>query len=219
MAAKGEDSGSMLAAIRSAVIEGRMEDTGGLTEEALAGGLEAGEVMDGALIPAMSVVGERFEAKEYFVPEVLVSARAMEASLDVLRPLLEAGGVEPLGRVAIGTVKGDLHDIGKNIVAMVLTGAGIQVENLGTDVPPGAFADAADRGAQVIGMSSLLTTTRQVMAEVIVLLGERGIRDRVKVVVGGAAVTGQFASDIGADAYGTDANDAVWAVKRLLGAR
>jgi 5-methyltetrahydrofolate--homocysteine methyltransferase len=203
--------------ITAAVIAGDMAGCASATEEALAAGIEAKFVMDRALIPAMSVVGDRFEKKEYFVPEVLVSARAMDASLALLRPLLEAGNVEPLGRVAVGTVAGDLHDIGKNIVAMVLTGAGLEVENLGTDVPASAFADAAERGVQVIGMSSLLTTTRPVMAQVVTVLEERGLRDRVKVVIGGAAVTDRFATQIGADAFGADATDAVRVVKRLLG--
>jgi 5-methyltetrahydrofolate--homocysteine methyltransferase len=203
--------------IKEGVIAGDMSLVAGLTENALAGGGDPKVIMDEALIPAMSVVGEKFEKKEYFVAEVLISARAMEASLVLLRPLLEAAKVEPIGRVAVGTVAGDLHDIGKNIVGMVLTGAGMSVENLGVDVSPEAFVEAVERGVDVIGMSSLLTTTRTNMSRVVSLLQERGLRDRVKVVIGGAAVTEKFASEIGADGYGTDANDAVKVVKRLMG--
>jgi len=203
--------------IREGVISGDMSVVASLTERALAGGGDPKIIMDDGLIPAMSVVGEKFEKKEYFVAEVLISARAMEASLVLLRPLLEAGKVEPLGRVAVGTVAGDLHDIGKNIVGMVLTGAGMAVENLGVDVAPEAFVEAVERGADVIGMSSLLTTTRTNMSRVVSLLQERGLRDGVKVVIGGAAVTEKFALEIGADGYGTDANDAVKVVKRLMG--
>jgi 5-methyltetrahydrofolate--homocysteine methyltransferase len=203
--------------IASGVVAGDMEAVAGLTESALAGGLDAKTIMDEGLVRAMSVVGEKFEHKEYFVPEVLISARAMQASLTLLKPLLEAGKVQPLARIAVGTVQGDLHDIGKNIVAMVLTGAGFEVDNLGVDVPADAFVDAAERGADVIGMSSLLTTTRAVMGKVVSMLQERGLRDGVKIVIGGAAVTEKFASEIGADGYGTDANEAVRVVKRLTG--
>lgn len=206
----------LLEEIRAAVIAGDLASIGGLTSRALEAGLAAATVMDDGLILAMSVVGDRFEKKEYFVPEVLVSARAMDASLSILRPLLEESNVEPLGSVAIGTVKGDLHDIGKNVVAMVLTGAGLAVENLGTDVPVSAFVEAARAGAQVIGMSSLLTTTRPVMADVVRALEGVGLRDTVKVVIGGAAVTARFAEEIGADAFGKNATDAVRVVKRLL---
>jgi 5-methyltetrahydrofolate--homocysteine methyltransferase len=162
------------------------------------------------------VVGERFENKEYFVPEVLVSARAMHESMEVLRPLLEESGVEPLARVAMGTVKGDLHDIGKDIVSIVLTGAGFEVVSLGADVPSEKFVEAAAGGAGVVGMSSLLTTTRPRMADVIRLLDQRGLRGSVKVIIGGAAVTEAFAAEIGADGYGADAAQAVRLVKSLL---
>ena len=211
------ESAGILDDIRAGVIAGDMDSVASLTETALASELEAKTIMDEALVAGMSVVGDKFERKEYYVAEVLISARAMQASLSLLKPHLEAGKVEPLGRVAVGTVAGDLHDIGKNIVGMVLTGAGLEVENLGVDVKPEAFVDAAARGAQVIGMSSLLTTTRTVMATVVSLLAEQGLRDKVKVVIGGAAVTEKFASEIGADGYGTDANEAVKIVKSLLG--
>lgn len=203
--------------MRSAVISGDIGAMASLTDAALASGTPAVEIMNEGLIRAMSVVGQKFEQKEYFVPEVLVSARAMEESLSVLRPLLSASNVEPLARVAIGTVKGDLHDIGKNVVAMVLTGAGFAVENLGTNVSPETFAEAARGGAVAIGMSSLLTTTRPVMAQVIDLLRAGGLRETVKVVIGGAAVTPNFAGEIGADGFGSDAADAVRVFKGVLG--
>lgn len=206
----------LLEEIRAGVISGDAARVASLTETALAGGLEAATVMDDGLVKAMDSVGEKFERKEYFVPEVLISARAMEAALEILRPLLESSNVQPLGRVAVGTVSGDLHDIGKNIVAMVLTGAGLHVTNLGVDVAPEAFVDAASAGADIIGMSSLLTTTRPCMSSVVSLLQEKGLRDGVKVVIGGAAVTDTFAADIGADAYARDANEAVRVVRRLL---
>jgi 5-methyltetrahydrofolate--homocysteine methyltransferase len=202
--------------IRASVIAGDMAQATSLTETALASGMEAKTLMDEGLVRAMDVVGEKFDRKEYFVAEVLISARAMEASLALLRPALEASKVEPLGRVAVGTVAGDLHDIGKNIVAMVLTGAGMQVENLGVDVAVERFVEAAAGGAQVIGMSSLLTTTRSNMSEVVRSLEDRGLRGGVKVVIGGAAVTEKFALEIGADAYATDANEAVRVVREML---
>lgn len=202
--------------IKARVIAGDMAGAPEATALALSSGASAEDIMNSGLVAAMSVVGEKFERKEYFVPEVLISAQSMKACLDLLKPLLEAANVEPVARVAVGTVKGDLHDIGKNIVGMVLTGAGMEVENLGCDVAPEDFARAAERGARVIGMSSLLTTTRPAMGEVVSLLESEGLRQAVKVMIGGAAVTGQFALDIGADAYGSDANDAVRVVKRLL---
>lgn len=206
----------LLGEIKAGVIAGKLGGMGDLTRGALEAGIPAVDIMNLGLIEAMSVVGERFENKEYFVPEVLVSARAMHESMEVLRPLLEESGVEPLARVAMGTVKGDLHDIGKDIVSIVLTGAGFEVESLGADVPSEKFVEAAAGGAGVVGMSSLLTTTRPRMAEVIGLLEERGLRDSVKVIIGGAAVTEAFAGEIGADGYGADAAQAVRLAKSLL---
>ena len=210
------DGKDVLEEIRAGVVAGDMKGVAVLTESALQSGLDAKTIMDSGLVAAMEVVGDKFEKKDYFVAEVLISARAMEASLVLLRPLLEASKVEPLGRVAVGTVAGDLHDIGKNIVAMVLIGAGMEVTNLGVDVSPEAFVQAVADGADVIGMSSLLTTTRAMMSTVVSLLQERGLRDSVKVVIGGAAVTDRFAAEIGADGYARDANEAVKMVKGLL---
>ena len=206
----------LLGEIKAGVIAGKLGGMGDLTRGALEAGIPAVDIMNLGLIEAMSVVGERFENKEYFVPEVLVSARAMHESMEVLRPLLEESGVEPLARVAMGTVKGDLHDIGKDIVSIVLTGAGFEVESLGADVPSEKFVEAAAGGAGVVGMSSLLTTTRPRMAEVIGLLEERGLRDSVKVIIGGAAVTEAFAGEIWADGYVADAAQAVRLAKSML---
>ncbi len=206
----------LLTGIKAGVVAGKLGGMGDMTRAALDAGIGAADIMSLGLIEGMSIVGEKFEKKEYFVPEVLVSARAMHESMDVLRPLLEASGVKPLARVTMGTVKGDLHDIGKDIVSIVLTGAGFEVESLGADVPSEKFVEAAAGGAGVVGMSSLLTTTRPRMAEVIRLLEERGLRDGVKVIIGGAAVTEGFASEIGADGYGADAAQAVRLVKSLL---
>jgi 5-methyltetrahydrofolate--homocysteine methyltransferase len=217
MADDNEGTG-LLEDLRSSIISGDAATAANLTETALSTRMDAKTVMDDGLVAAMAVVGDKFERKEYFVAEVLISARAMQSALAILKPQLEAGKVEPLGKIAVGTVAGDLHDIGKNIVAMVLTGAGLEVENLGVDVAPDAFVEAAARGADIIGMSSLLTTTRTVMGQVVALLEERGLRGKVKVVIGGAAVTPKFASEIGADGYGADANEAVKIAKRLLGA-
>jgi len=199
--------------LAKAIIEGKMSETPGITEEALDQGFEPGILMNEVLIPAMQVVGKRFESQQYFVPEVLVSAHAMQGSLNILRPLLVTDGIKAAARIAVGTVKGDIHEIGKNIVCMVLEGAGFEVVDLGVDVPPPVFVQAADDGADIIGMSSLMTTSRNKMKDTLDSLSEAGLRDGVKVVVGGAAVTPAFAETIGADAYGRDANQAVQIIK------
>ena len=170
--------------LRQAIIEGHMRDTPEFTRAALGGGEDAVDLMNEVLIPAMRVVGEKFESKEYFVPEVLVSARAMQASLELLRPLLAAVQDRSTMRAAVGTVKGDVHEIGKNIVCMVLEGAGFEVVDLGVDVDPSAFVEAASNGARVIGMSSLLTTSRGQMRDTIEALAGEGLRDSVKVLGG-----------------------------------
>jgi 5-methyltetrahydrofolate--homocysteine methyltransferase len=189
-----------------------------LTTEAVADGMPASEILDGALIAGMNVVGRRFGAHEIFLPQVLLAARAMHAGIEVLKPLLEEGDVRPLGKVVIGTMKGDLHDIGKNLVGIMLRGAGFEVIDLGSDVPVESFVDTAvAEGATVIGLSALLTTTMTGMRDVVAELRDRGLADRIKLVIGGAPVTRQFAVDIGADAYGYDAAHAVEVVKRLAG--
>jgi 5-methyltetrahydrofolate--homocysteine methyltransferase len=202
--------------LSKAIVEGKMSETPDITRAALDEGAEPATLMNEVLIPAMRIVGDKFERQEYFVPEVLVSARAMQASLAILRPLLAAHGVEPVARIAIGTVKGDIHEIGKNIVCMVLEGAGFEVTDLGVDVPPATFVEAAAGGVDIIGMSSLMTTSREVMGETIRALVEAGLRAKVKVVVGGAAVTPDFARIIDSDAYAKDANEAVRMITEMV---
>jgi 5-methyltetrahydrofolate--homocysteine methyltransferase len=166
----------------------------------------------------MNVVGEKFRLREIFLPEVLLAARAMYAGMELLRPLLIQEGIPVLGRVVIGTVRGDLHDIGKNLVGIMLKGAGFEVIDLGTDVHPERFVDAAlAEDAPIIGMSALLTTTMPVMKEVVKLIRSRGLQARMKTIVGGAAVSAEFANQIGADAYAFDAAKAVQRVKELMG--
>jgi len=189
-----------------------------LTLQALDEGHAPGDIIDNALIPAMLEVGDKYERAEYFMPEMLVAAHAMTGAMEILQPLLVGTGREPVGRIVIGTVKGDLHDIGKNLVAMMFKGAGFEVEDLGTNVAPEQFVQAAKTsGAQVVGLSALLSTTMQNMRETVSLLEGEGIRDSVKVLVGGAPVTRDFAESIGADGHAPDANSAVRAAKSLLG--
>ena len=190
-----------------------------LVGEALAGGAAAKTVLDDGLIAGMNVVGGRFRDHEIFLPDVLLAARAMYAGLDVLKPLLERAGVASRGRVVIGSVHGDLHDIGKNLVGIMLKGAGFEVIDLGNDVPAARFvAVARERDARVIGMSALLTTTMPVMKEVVDLLAREDLRGRVRTIVGGAPVSAEYAAEIGADAYGYDCAQAVEKVKELAGA-
>ncbi len=169
------------------------------------------------MIPAMNEVGRRFECNEYFVPELLLAARAMKAALEPLRPLLAASGVQPAGRVVIGTVKGDLHDIGKNLVASMLEGGGFEVIDLGVNVSPEQFvAKLKETNANILAMSALLTTTMPAMKTTIEALKQAGLRDRVKVLVGGAPVTQRYADEIGADGYSETAAGAVPLAKRVL---
>ncbi|MBN2362277.1 MAG: corrinoid protein [Deltaproteobacteria bacterium] len=189
-----------------------------LTRQALAAGLAPKPILDQGLIAGMTVVGDRFKAHEIFLPDVLLAAKAMYAGLDLLRPLLAKAGVATGGRVVIGTVRGDLHDIGKNLVAIMLRGAGLEVIDLGKDVAPERFVAAAqEHGAQVIGMSALLTTTMPVMRQVVDLCRERGLYGKVKLIVGGAPLSAEYAREIGADAYCFDGVNAVDVVKRYLG--
>jgi len=198
------------------VIEGNAPAVQAGVRAALAQGLVADAILNQALIAAMEEVGKRFEEGEFFVPEMLIAARAMQAGLALLKPHLAADGVKAAGRIAIGTVKGDLHDIGKNLVAMMLEGAGYEVKDLGTDVDAQAFVKAAQDGVQVIGMSALLTTTMSNMQTTIQALQAAGLRDKVKVVIGGAPVTDAFARQIGADAFAPDASSAVRIVRQLI---
>jgi 5-methyltetrahydrofolate--homocysteine methyltransferase len=205
--------------IASALQQGEDQQVGRLAAEALAAGVPAGEVLHKGLVAGMNVVGEQFRLREIFLPDVLLSARAMYAGLDVLKPHLASEGVSSRGKVVIGTIKGDLHDIGKNLVGIMLKGAGFEVIDLGHDVAPEAFVDAAVReSASLIGMSALLTTTMTRMKEVVALLRERGLAGKVRTIVGGAPVSADFARDIGADDYACDAATAVDRVVALLGA-
>ena len=196
--------------VYEAVIEGNADAVMEGVQALLDAGKEAGSILNEALIPAMDEVGKRFEAGDFFVPEMLIAARAMQAGLGLLKPHLVDSGVESSGKVVIGTVKGDLHDIGKNLVAMMLEGAGFEVVDLGTDV------EEVNYGAQILGMSALLTTTMNNMKTVIAAVDDAGLRDEVKIVIGGAPVTAEFAEQIGADGFAPDASSAVRVVKGLL---
>jgi 5-methyltetrahydrofolate--homocysteine methyltransferase len=198
------------------VIDGDANGVSTGVQAELDAGTAPEDVLNQSLISAMDYVGQQFEEGEFFVPEMLIAARAMQAGMNLLKPHLVEGGVESAGKVAIGTVKGDLHDIGKNLVAMMLEGAGFEVEDLGTDVHPTRFLEAAMGGAQVIGMSALLTTTMGSMSDVIEAIEDGNIRDKVKVIIGGAPVTSNFAEQIGADGYASDASSAVRKVRELL---
>ena len=202
-----------------AVLNGDAKAAAAVTRQAIDEGMDPLALVQGAMVPAMGEVGRRFEADEYFVPELLLSARAMKGSLELLRPLLAGRDAASAGRVAIGTVQGDLHDIGKNLVAAMLEGGGFEVIDLGTDVPPQKFVDAIQqKGAQIVALSALLTVTMASMTKTIEALTAAGVRDRVKVIVGGAPVTQQYADAIGADGYSENASSAVALARRLCGA-
>ncbi|MGQ9625292.1 MAG: corrinoid protein [Anaerolineae bacterium] len=203
--------------IAEALIAGNAPEVKKLTEEALAEGLNPQVIIQEGLIPGMTEVGRRFKANEFYVPEVLIAARAMHAGLDVLKPLLTESKIEPIGTVVLGTVQGDLHDIGKNLVGMMLEGAGFSVVDMGTDVSPNKFIEAVkEKKPQILGMSALLTTTMPSMKKTIEAVKEAGLRDQVKVIIGGAPVTERYAREIGADGYAPDAASAVDLVKGLL---
>jgi 5-methyltetrahydrofolate--homocysteine methyltransferase len=206
-----------LSALKEAVINGDLKGCTVLTEVAIKAGYPPQTILNEALVPGMEVVGEKFRCNEVYVPEVLVAARAMKKSLAMLKPLLAQTGAKPVGVAVAGTVKGDLHDIGKNLVCMMWEGAGFEVVDLGTDVAPEKFVQAVkDSGAQIVGISTLLTTTMLNMRDVIQALVRAQLRDKVKVMVGGAPVTQTFASEIGADGYGESAVTAVEKAKALL---
>ncbi|MGB9640728.1 MAG: corrinoid protein [Anaerolineales bacterium] len=198
------------------VIDGEAEEVESQVQKALDEGHSASDILNKALIAAMDEVGRRYEQGDFFVPEMLIAARAMQAGLHILKPHLVQGGVKAAGKIAIGTVKGDLHDIGKNLVAMMLEGAGFEVHDLGTDVDPQKFVQMAKEGAQVIGLSALLTTTMNNMAVTIQALQQAGLRDKVKVIIGGAPVTPEYAQKIGADGFAPDASTATRVVRELL---
>ena len=203
--------------IAAGVIQGFHEDVDGLTTAALESGVDATEIMDDGLIAGMGLVGIKFRENLIFVPEVLASARAMKAGMKHIDPILSASGIEPVGRVIMGTVKGDLHDIGKNLCTMMLRGAGFEVIDLGVDISPDDFIEAFEKHkANVIGMSALLTTTMPNMGRTIEAFIDADLRDDVKFMVGGAPVTREFADDMGADSYGETAIDCVEVSKVLV---
>ena len=209
---------SILESISECVIKGDHRIIGNYITSALNEGLTPEELLNNGLLKGMDVIGERFRKEECFVPEVMVAARAMHAGLDMLKPHLIHQGIKSPGTVVIGTVKGDIHDIGKNIVSIMLEGVGFKVIDLGVDVHPQKFIDEAQNsGAQIAGLSALLTTTIPAMETTIDLLKKSDLKNRIKVVVGGAPVNESTAKKIGADGYGKNAGEAVFLVKKLLG--
>ena len=202
-----------------AVVSGNAKATQAITQQALADGVDPLKLVNEYMVPAMDEVGRRFEANEYFVPELLISARAMKASLELIRPILTARGDKPVGRVAIGTVKGDLHDIGKNLVASLLEGGGFEVIDLGVNVTPEKFIETVNgKQANIIAMSALLTTTMPSMKTTIDALKQAGVRGKVKVLIGGAPITQKYADEIGADGYSENAVGAVALAKKAVAA-
>lgn len=202
--------------IYQSVLNGAMQETGNIVQDAVDAGLSAEKILNEGLIAAMSEVGSLFEEGSYFVPEMLIAARSMQAGLNILRPYLAETGIEPSGKVVLGTVKGDLHDIGKNLVGMMLEGAGFTVVDLGTDVAPETFIQAIREGADILGLSALLTTTMNSMEMTINEIEEAGLRDQVKIIVGGAPVTQEYANQIGADGFAADASRAAKIAKSLV---
>jgi 5-methyltetrahydrofolate--homocysteine methyltransferase len=204
--------------LKQRLIDGDAPGTAALTQQGLDDGTSAATLLNDALIPGMGVVGDLFEKNEYFVPELLLSARAMYGALDLLRPHLASGDFEPVGSAVLGTVQGDLHDIGKRLVVIMLEGNGFEVTDLGTDVPPERFAEVAvETGAQVVGLSALLTTTLPAMERTVQAIRAADKSGNVKVMIGGAPVTQAYADRIGADGFGRDANAAVALAKQLVG--
>jgi 5-methyltetrahydrofolate--homocysteine methyltransferase len=210
-------SEKILVEIKEAVIKGDRDGAGAKTRQALDGGIAIRDILDKGLIAGMEIIGNRFKNNEVFIPEVLISAKAMQTGTAILEPHFLKSGIKPLGKIAIGTVKGDLHDIGKNIVSMMLKGACFDIQDFGIDVSPQKFVDAAKAGdVDILALSSLLTTSMGAMRDTIKSLKDAGLRDKVKVMVGGAPVTQEFADSIGADAYAKDAAMAVDVAKELL---
>jgi len=198
----------------NAIIKGRRKDVAELVQADVDAGANVEEILMESMIPAMREIGDRFSRNEVYVPEMLIAARAMQAGLDIVDPLLSATGHKPLAKVAIGTVKGDLHDIGKNLVAMMVKGAGYEVVDLGVDCDIAKYQEAVDNGAQVIMLSALLTTTMPYMKEIVDHF--KGSGSDVKILIGGAPVTQEYADEIGADGYSSDANKAVKSVETVL---
>jgi 5-methyltetrahydrofolate--homocysteine methyltransferase len=197
-----------------AIVFGERDVVVEIVEELVADDVEVGDLLNTTMIPALREVGNQFSRNEVFIPEMLVAAKAMQGGMDIIEPLLVQSGLQPLAKVCIGSVKGDLHDIGKNLVVMMLKGAGFEVDDIGVDCRIDDYQAAVDRGADIVCLSALLSTTRDEMRPVIKYFGDR---DDVKIVVGGAAITADFARQIGADEFGVDASDAVRAVRVSLG--
>lgn len=203
--------------IAQAVISGKAPEVQRLVNEALAAGVKPVEIINQGLISGMQVIADRFKKNEIYVPEVLIAARAMNAGLALVKPLIADTDIKPVAKVIIGTVKGDLHDIGKKLVTMMLEGAGFEVVDLGIDVSAEKFVAAVqEHKPQFVAMSALLTTTMPAMAQTVNLLQENGLRNRVKVIIGGAPITDAYAKEIGADGYAPDAGSAVDLVKALV---
>jgi 5-methyltetrahydrofolate--homocysteine methyltransferase len=198
----------------NAIMKGKRKDVAALVQAEVSAGTNVASILMDSMIPAMREIGARFSRNEVYVPEMLIAARAMQAGLDIVDPLLTKSGHEPLGKVAIGTVKGDLHDIGKNLVAMMVKGAGYEVMDLGVDCDISKYEEAVSKGAQVIMLSALLTTTMPYMKEVVAHFKAKG--SNVKILIGGAPVTQEYADEIGADGYSSDANQAVTSVEKVL---
>ncbi len=207
----------ILKLVYQGVLDGDLENAIESVQKAIDSGLSADKILKEGLIPAMTEVGRLFEEGEYFVPEMLVAARAMQGGLEILKPLLVEEDVKPVGKVVIGTVKGDLHDIGKNLVAMMMKGSGFEVFDLGTDVPSGEFTEQArEKCADIVAISALLTTTMANMTDTIKAITEAGLREKMKIMVGGAPLTDEYARKIGADGYARDASQAAKQALSLL---
>ncbi len=205
--------------LSTAILEGDADSTPGLVQKALDQGLVPKDILDNGMVVGMNEVGVRFKRGDMFVPEVLMSADAMQAGLDILRPHLVSSGAKLIGKIVLGTVKGDLHDIGKNLVGMMCEGAGFEVINLGFNVEPDVFVEAIkEHQPDIVGMSALLTTTMRAMGYTIKAIEEAGLRDQVKIMVGGAPVDAEFATRIGADGYGSNAPAASDLAKAFVGA-
>jgi 5-methyltetrahydrofolate--homocysteine methyltransferase len=207
----------ILSNISTAIIEGDLDEMEDLTRDALDEGITAKDILDNGLMPGMDYVGVEFRAGNMFVPEVLRSARSMQVAMDILKPLLAESGTKMAGKVLLGTVKGDLHDIGKNLVGMMCEGAGFEVIDLGKDISPEGFVEAVKKHEpDILGMSALLTTTMRAMENTIRALEEAGVRDRLKIMIGGAPVTQSFSDQIGADAYASNAASASETARKLI---
>jgi len=212
-----EEDMEVVGELKQAVIRGDMAHARALAQQAVDAGVEPVVILNQALISGMDEIGELFKANEVYVPEVLLSAKSMQQAMQVIKPLLVKEGVKPRGTVVVGTVRGDLHDIGKNLVAMMLEGAGFEVVDLGNDVPPERFVEAAvQHSARIIGMSALLTTTMYIMKDTIEILKSQRLTGKIKTMVGGAPMTAAFAREIGADGYGDDAASAVDLAKKFI---